>query len=54
MTAGTKAGAEAVRPANEGPERSPRCIERARARCWNGVLPATMVGGNVTPLLSLK
>ena len=43
-----------IRPVDEGPERSPRCIERARARCWNGVLPATTVGGDVTPFLSLK
>ena len=49
-----EAEAEAIRLVNEQLERSPRYIELARAKRWNGVLPATMVGTNVTPLLSLK
>ena len=49
-----KAEAEAIRFVNEQLERSPRYIELTRAKRWNGVLPATMMGTNVTPLLSLK
>ena len=48
------AGAEAFRVVNAHLERSPRYIELARAKRWNGVLPATTLGTDVTPLLSLK
>ena len=50
----TKTKAEAVRPIDERPERSLRCIGLARARCWNGVLPATVMGGDLSPLVSLR
>ena len=54
MTTKARAEAEAIRLVNEQLERSPRYIELARAKRWNGVLPATMVGTDVTPLLSIK
>ena len=47
-------GAEAIRLVNAQLERSPRYIELARAMRWNGVLPATTLGTDVTPLLSIK
>ena len=54
VTTEARAEAEAIRLVNEQLERSPRYIELARAKRWNGVLPTTMVGSEVTPLLSLK
>ena len=54
VTTEAKAEAEAIRLVNAQLERSPRYIELTRAKRWNGVLPATMVGSNVTPLLSIK
>ena len=54
LTTGAKAEAEGIRLVNERLERSQRCIELARAKRWNGVLPATTVGGGHSPLLSLK
>ena len=54
MTTEARAEAEAIRLVNAQLERSPRYIELTRAKRWNGVLPATMVGSNVTPLLSIK
>lgn len=47
-------GAEAFRVVNAHLERSPRCIELARAKRWNGVLPATTLGTDVTPSQSIK
>ena len=54
MTGEAKAEAEAIRLVNAQLERSPRYIELARAKRWNGVLPAAMVGTSVTPLMSIK
>ena len=54
VTTEARAEAEAIRLVNRQLERSPRYIELARAKRWNGVLPTTMVGSNVTPLLSIK
>ena len=54
VTTEARAEAEAIRLVNQQLERSPRYIELARAKRWNGVLPATMVGTDVTPLLSIK
>ena len=48
------AEAEAIRLVNEQLVRSPRYIELARAKRWNGVLPTTILDAGATPLLSLK
>ena len=47
----TKAGA--IRPVDRRPERSPCDIELARAGRRNGVLPAAIVGGGLSPFLPL-
>ena len=41
VTTEARAGAETIRPANEQLKHSPRCIEPARPKRWNGVLPTT-------------
>ena len=43
VTTEARAGAEAIRPVNEQLEHSPRYIELARAKRWNGVLPTTIL-----------
>ena len=48
----TKAGA--ILPDDRRPERSPCDIELTRARRRNGVLPAAMVGGDLSLLLPLR
>ena len=48
------AEADAIRLVNEQLARSSRYIELVRAKRWNGVLPATLLGSDVSPLLLLK
>ena len=48
------AEAEAIRLINEQLARSPRYIDLAKARKWNGVLPTTVLGDDSTPLISIR
>ena len=54
VTTEAAAEAEAIRLVNEELARSPRYIDLARAKRWNGVLPTTVLDDGATPLLSLK
>ena len=49
-----EAGAPSQADIDERLERSPRCIRLARAWRWSGVLPATVVGGGYSTLLSIQ
>ena len=48
------AEAEAIRPIDERLARSPRYIDLAKAREWNGVLPTTVLGDDATPPISIR
>ncbi len=48
-----EAEADAIRLINRELAKSPVYVELVRAKAWNGVLPTTILGDGVTPLLSI-